>query len=52
LKVLEVWLRELRRESPRVMKALEFAEHTEQGGHNEQRYVLNELMIALIRKRV
>ena len=56
LGVLEEWLRELRGESPRALKALEDDEFLPSpaaaSAGNEQRNVLNELIVTLIRKQV
>jgi len=56
LLVLEEWLRELSGESPRALKALEDDEllpsPAAASGGNEQRNVLNELIVTLIRKQV
>ena len=54
LPVLEQWLAELRGESRPAAEALEQdgADHIEERTGGEQRYVLNELIIALMRKRV
>ena len=54
LPVLEQWLAELRGESRPAAAALEQdgADHIEERTGGEQRYVLNELIIALMRKRV
>jgi hypothetical protein len=56
LKVLELWLAELSGEAPREVKALQFEDHPLEGNQastgNEQRYVLNELIVTLIRKLV
>ena len=52
--VLEKWLAELRGEVSPEAEALERdgLEHIEESANGEQRYVLNELIIALMRKRV
>src|SRR5262249_25703230 len=55
LRVLEEWLRELSGESPRALKALEddeIAAPSAANTGNEQRNVLNELIVMLIRKQV
>jgi hypothetical protein len=54
LQVLERWLAELRGEISPEAEALERdrPEPLEESGNGEQRYVLNELIIALMRKRV
>jgi hypothetical protein len=56
LLVLEEWLRELSGESPRALKALEHDEllpsPAAASAGNEQRNVLNELIVTLIRKQV
>lgn len=56
LQVLQEWLRELSGESPSAPS--EMSEQSEQNHHtgnansNEQQYVLNELIIALMRKQI
>jgi hypothetical protein len=54
LLVLEKWLAELRGEISPEAEALERGglEQMEESANGEQRYVLNELIIALMRKRV
>ena len=56
LLVLEEWLREVSGESPRALKALEHDELLPSpiaaSAGNEQRNVLNELIVTLIRKQV
>jgi len=55
MEVLEGWLAELSGEAPRETKALEedhFPERAEPSAGNEQRNVLNELIVTLIRKQV
>ena len=54
LPVLEKWLAELRGEISPEAEALERdgPEHVEESVNGEHRYVLNELIIALMRKRV
>jgi hypothetical protein len=54
LRVLERWLAELSGAISREAEALEDdgPEHREESGGREQAYVLNELIIALMRKRV
>jgi hypothetical protein len=56
LLVLEEWLPELSGESPRALKALEHDElppsPAAASAGNEQRNVLNELIVTLIRKQV
>ena len=54
LPVLEQWLKELRGESSREATALEedVAAHTDAASGSEPKYVLNELILTLIRKRV
>jgi PilZ domain len=52
--VLEGWLRELNGESPQQAKTSDgdVVEPAEAGSNSEAKYVLNELIVALIRKRV
>ncbi len=54
LAVLQEWLRELSGESTAHPEAMEHGDedHREQSANNEQQYVLNELIIALMRKHV
>jgi hypothetical protein len=54
MRVLEGWLAELSGETPRELKALEDDAPISTGASsgNEQRYVLNELIVTLIRKQV
>jgi hypothetical protein len=54
LPVLEQWLAELRGESRPAADALEqdVADPIEESAEGEERYVLNELIIALMRKKV
>lgn len=54
LRVLEGWLRELSGEAPAQPEALDRGDedHGEQSANNVQQYVLNELIIALMRKHV
>ena len=54
MQVLEQWLKELRGESSREATALEedAVAHNDTAPGNEPKYVLNELILTLIRKRV
>jgi hypothetical protein len=54
MQVLEEWLKELRGESSPEARALDDdnVERNEAALGNEPKYVLNELIVALIRKRV
>jgi hypothetical protein len=54
MQVLEQWLKEARGESSREATALEedVVVHTDAASGSEPKYVLNELILTLIRKRV